>query len=133
MIVEGLGSIEFHEANEIIVASDPKAKRDVSYVRRMPARTVQLLSKRVGPSGTLWSLREVRANGPEWRYLAEGETLAELSANLVVRKREEFCATIAILDHFLFSVSVNFCSPVSQASTRSHASPKGRAVQLRPQ
>ena len=94
MIVEGLGSIEFHEANEIIVASDPKAKRDVSYVRRMPAGTVQLLSKRVGPSGTLWTLREVRTNGPEWRYLAEGETLAELSANLVVRKREEFCGTV---------------------------------------
>ena len=95
MVVEGLGPIKFHVAREIVVASDPKATRDVSYVRRMPSGTVELLSKRDGPSGTLWTLREIRAAGPEWRYLADGETLEDLEKDFLERIPEEFCGTVA--------------------------------------
>ncbi|WP_424990387.1 hypothetical protein [Fluviibacterium sp. S390] len=73
----------WHDAGEIVVASDANAKRSQSWVKRSESGTVLLLTTRNGPSGQVLTVREVRENPLGWKYLGEGESFEELSSSLL--------------------------------------------------
>lgn len=93
-MLEEFGKPQFVAAGEIVIASDSKATRTVAYVRRNETGNVELLSRRDGPSGSLYTLRECRPDGPTWRYLGEGESISALRKNMLDRKPGEFCGLV---------------------------------------
>ena len=64
-------------AQPIPVPSDSKARYTALQVTPKPGGTVEILSRRVGPSGTSFALREVDCRNDRFRYLGEGDTRGE--------------------------------------------------------
>lgn len=65
------------QAQPIPVPSDSKARYTALQVTPKPGGTVEILSRRVGPSGTSFALREVDCRNDRFRYLGEGDTREE--------------------------------------------------------
>lgn len=64
-------------AQPIPVPSDSKARYTALQVTPKPGGMVEILSRRVGPSGTSFALREVDCRNDRFRYLGEGDTREE--------------------------------------------------------
>ena len=65
------------KAQSIFVPSDPKAAYSVVGKPTRKGSDVVAVTKRVGPSGTSYSRRLVDCSSMTFRYLGEGDTLAE--------------------------------------------------------
>ena len=61
----------------IVVPSDPGATYELIEWRRMPNGHRMAMTKRVGPSGTTFTRREIDCQGMRFRYLGEGDSLEE--------------------------------------------------------
>lgn len=61
----------------ISVPSDPKARYWMVEGKRTSPTTVEVMTRREGPSGTSYALRQVDCANSRFRYLGEGDTLAE--------------------------------------------------------
>lgn len=68
------------EREKVMVPSDPKATYYILQRAGTELRPV-LTTKRVGPSGTSYTRRECDCTNRTWRYVAEGDTLAELESS----------------------------------------------------
>jgi hypothetical protein len=68
------------EGEKVVVPSDPKATYYILQRAGTELRPV-LTTKRVGPSGTSYTRRECDCTNRTWRYVAEGDTLAELESS----------------------------------------------------
>lgn len=64
-------------AQPIAVPSDSRAEYTVLQVTPKPNGLVEILSQRVGPSGTSFAMREVNCRTNQARYIGEGDTRAE--------------------------------------------------------
>lgn len=65
----------------IQVPSDPKARYWIVEGQRTTTTIVEILTHREGPSGTSFALRQIDCDKHLFRYLGEGDTLAEAKAN----------------------------------------------------
>lgn len=61
--------------------SDPNASYRIVKISKMPNGHLEVTSRRVGPSGTSFARREIDCGAYEYRYLGEGDTLAEAEAD----------------------------------------------------
>lgn len=61
-------------AQTIPVPSDPRAAYEALEIRRLPNGNREILTRRVGPLGTSYALREVDCRRNQFRYLGEGDT-----------------------------------------------------------
>jgi hypothetical protein len=57
--------------------SDPGARYRILSVKRLPGPRLEVLSRRVGPSGTSFARREIDCRAVTYRYLGEGDSRAE--------------------------------------------------------
>jgi len=57
--------------------SDPGARYRILSVRQLPGSHIEVLSRRVGPSGTSFARREIDCHGMTYRYLGEGDSRAD--------------------------------------------------------
>jgi len=64
-------------AQPISVPSDPRASYTALQVTPQPNGVVTILTRRAGPSGTSFALREVDCRSDRARYLGEGDTAEE--------------------------------------------------------
>jgi hypothetical protein len=67
------------EGERVVVPSDPKATYYILKREGTPKRPI-VTTKRVGPSGTSFAKRESDCAKRTWRYLADGDTLADLDS-----------------------------------------------------
>ena len=70
-------------ATAVDVPSDPKA--NYAIVIKNISDFKAIISRRQGPSGTSWAVREVNCTNKSFRYIGEGDTLNEAMANLHTR------------------------------------------------
>lgn len=71
------------EAERILVPSDMKATYDIDVLDvGMGKRALLVISKRVGPSGTYFTAREVNCLADTFRYVGEGDTFEKMKANI---------------------------------------------------
>ena len=63
------------------VASDPRAQYWILSKTKMPNGHLEVLSRRVGPSGESYARREVDCDARTVRYIGEGDTLEEAKAD----------------------------------------------------
>ncbi|MGQ0558611.1 MAG: zinc ribbon domain-containing protein [Sphingosinicella sp.] len=69
-------------AGEFIhVPSDPRATYRLLEWRTLPNGNRESLSRRDGPSGTYYTVREIDCGAMQFRYLGEGETISEARRN----------------------------------------------------
>ncbi|MBP0447283.1 hypothetical protein J8J14_21150 [Roseomonas sp. SSH11] len=61
-------------AQPVAVPSDPRAKYEALAVTRKPNGLVEILTRRDGPSGISFSIREIDCRANRFRYLGEGDT-----------------------------------------------------------
>lgn len=61
-------------AQPVPVPSDPRARYDAIWMTRKPNGLIEVLTRREGPSGVRFALREVDCRGNRFRYLGEGDT-----------------------------------------------------------
>ncbi len=64
-------------AQPIAVPSDSRARYEALSVTQKPNMLVEVLTRREGPSGVSFALREVDCRGDRFRYLGEGDTRQE--------------------------------------------------------
>ena len=64
-------------AQTVSVPSDPWSRYQALDVTRKPNGRVEILTRRDGPSGTSFALREVDCRTSRFRYLGEGDTREE--------------------------------------------------------
>ncbi|MDN4592138.1 hypothetical protein DBA29_27025 [Xenophilus aerolatus] len=62
------------------VPSDSRATYDLVELRKAGTKRT-VVTKRVGPSGTSFAIREIDCKAQTFRYLGEGDTLAEAKRN----------------------------------------------------
>jgi hypothetical protein len=67
--------------NSTAYASDPNARFEILSTTKLSNGNIEVLNKRVGPSGTSFSLREISCSKYTYRYLGEGDTLEEAMKN----------------------------------------------------
>jgi hypothetical protein len=65
------------ETRSIPYASDPNAKFEILSNKPLANGNIEVMTKRIGPSGTSFSRREISCSEYEYRYLGEGDTLEE--------------------------------------------------------
>ncbi len=70
--------------NSIVYASDPNARFEILSTKRLPNGNIEVLNKRIGPSGVSFSRREISCSKYTYRYLGEGDTLDDAMKNDVV-------------------------------------------------
>lgn len=61
------------------VPSDGRAKYTILEVSKPQNHVVEALSKRIGPSGTSYSRRQINCRKNTFKYLDDGDTLAEVN------------------------------------------------------
>ena len=67
--------------NSIVYASDPNAHFEILSTKRLPNGNIEVLNKRIGPSGVSFSRREISCFKYTYRYLGEGVTLDDAMKN----------------------------------------------------
>lgn len=70
-----LANLATAKDSTISVPSDSRATYDLVELRKAGTKRV-VVTKRVGPSGTSFAIREVDCKAQAFRYLGEGDTLA---------------------------------------------------------
>jgi hypothetical protein len=65
----------------IVYASDPNARFEILSNKSLPNRNIEVVTKRIGPSGISFSRREISCSNYSYRYLGEGDTLDEALKN----------------------------------------------------
>jgi hypothetical protein len=65
------------DSSSIVYASDPNARFEILDNSRLPNGNIEVLNKRIGPSGISYSRREISCSEYTYRYLGEGDTLDE--------------------------------------------------------
>ena len=63
------------------VRSDPSATYHLLRISKLPNGNLQVLTRRVGKSGTSFARREVNCRAMTFRYLGEGDTLKQALRN----------------------------------------------------
>ena len=61
------------------VPTDPRASYFIVSKTKLANGNLQVVSRRVGPSGTSYSRREINCGGMRFRYTGEGDTLSEIN------------------------------------------------------
>lgn len=75
-------------AERVFVPSDPNATYDIEVMDVGEGKSALLVvGKRVGPSGTSYTAREVNCFKSTFRYMGEGDTFNEMKANINDRAR----------------------------------------------
>lgn len=70
-------------AERVLVPSDPKATYDIEVMDVGQGKSaLVVVGRRVGPSGTSFTAREVNCVNATFRYMGEGDTFDELKANI---------------------------------------------------
>ncbi|MBX3561102.1 MAG: hypothetical protein KF780_04745 [Sphingomonas sp.] len=69
------------EGEAVPVPSDPRASYRLVSWSRMENGNLEALTRRDGPSGTSFARREIDCDAMTFRYLGEGDTLAEAEAD----------------------------------------------------
>ena len=70
-------------AERVLVPSDPKATYDIEVMDVGQGKSALfVVGKRVGPSGTSFTAREVNCVNATFRYMGEGDTFDEMKANI---------------------------------------------------
>ncbi len=64
------------QAQPISIPSDSRAEYTALQITPKPNGLVEILSQRVGPSGTSFAMREVNCRTNQARYIGEGDTRA---------------------------------------------------------
>jgi hypothetical protein len=68
---------EAYSENSIAYASDPGARFEIISIIKNGNGNLEVLNKRIGPSGVSFSRREISCSDYTFRYLGEGDTLDE--------------------------------------------------------
>ena len=79
------GKKGFTDFGEIETTHESLVSRPVVMGRKSQSGTLELVIRRDGPSGPLYTIREVKLEPLASRYLAEGDDVEELFANLEAR------------------------------------------------
>lgn len=114
-------------AQPIPVPSDSGATYTALQVTPKPGRRVEILSQRVGPSGTSFAWREVDCRKDQYRYLGEGETREAA----LRRKNPPLPMTALYEGSISWHVSRFACT--TRVSTPSPAKPDDAATRLETQ
>ena len=70
------------QAGEMInVPTDTKASYELVTKQQIKGNLL-VITKRVGPSGTSFTAREINCQNSTFRYLSEGDSMAELKSNV---------------------------------------------------
>lgn len=64
-------------AQPISVPSDPRARYEALEIAPRRNGLLEIVTRRDGPSGTSFAVREVDCRGDRFRYVGEGDTLVE--------------------------------------------------------
>ena len=68
------------QAQAIDVPSDPRARYEAIIVSQLRPGTVEILTRRNGPSGRSYTLREIDCGAQTFRYLGEGDSRSDAEA-----------------------------------------------------
>jgi hypothetical protein len=73
----GIGMASNASAQAIPVPGDPGASYSLVSIKKVSAKRIEVVSKRVGRSGTSYARRLVDCGAMTFKYLGEGDTLQE--------------------------------------------------------
>jgi hypothetical protein len=65
----------------IVYASDPNARFEILSNKSLSNRNIEVVTKRIGPSGISFSRREISCADYTYRYLGDGDSLEDAMKN----------------------------------------------------
>lgn len=82
LIVLALGSASVAAAEKpLAVPTDPRAKYTVVDIKMGADGNIEIVTHRIGPSGESYSKRLVNCRINKFKYLGDGDTIAEMNAS----------------------------------------------------